>query len=200
MTEFSDKTYAELAKRKKELTSIYLNCQSNPVFIRCYLVMAVSHWEGFIRSSVIRVYEKIKEKKIVHSDLSPIFTTISLKDVIDNNNKNGKLELKIQVHDKIHKIGSEVFDFKNKSTGNFDYSSFKFLLNVFNMDEKPYELRENWFNSLFNLRHKIAHGDFADETISFVEGIHNKLNEYFDLFSKDINDYAENERYLKIVA
>lgn len=134
---------------------------------------------------------------VIHSELSEFFTTISLKLAFDNAIKSGKIIFDLNLHEKIHGIGNS--QFSSKETGGFGYKRFKFLLNVLNIDERKYSLREHWFKTLSEFRNNVAHGGLENQDIDAVKDIHETLNKYLNQFSDDINDYAQKNKYLKTV-
>lgn len=193
LLDFSDK---ELAWRKKEITLAFSNyvdskneIQKN-YYMRVFIMLLYSHWEGYIKSVSSAYINYIVNKKLRFSALKQNFIAAGLSSKVDNNfsiknirHKNEMVKLLLQNLSQEKFTGDSDVIIDTESNLNIDVLE-KICITV-GVDINLLDIQKIWLDErLLKYRNKIAHGErMNSQEITF------DLRELKDLFIRLLMQY-----------
>lgn len=178
---FIDSLNRDLAWRQKEVSDLYLLCQSNSdeILLKSLLLILYSHWEGYVKNSSKMYLYHVSCLKIKIGDLSDNYMAIAIKGVANECFKSSHsltLQNELNFVEKYKKkrqskftINKKILNDKNKSIVNSqDNLSSKVFVNicrVIGMPEKTsiktkYRLIDEY---MLNHRNAVGHGNKIEQ-------------------------------------
>ncbi|QEN06825.1 hypothetical protein EXM22_02010 [Oceanispirochaeta crateris] len=226
---FEDSLVKDLAWRKKELQILKMAIidTENIIYIKSYLLLLYSHWEGFVKKSALSYLNFINSRKIKLHKLNDNFLYLKIKKDINDcslslNNPSIGNELKLIR--KIDKAKNEIFKIKISNNdklkfidteSNLSSSVFEKILNILGIEipvdfseliidktnSYRYKARIHLIDFLLQERNSIAHGDvILEDDINDILDRSVKIVELLDLFIITLVENIRVKNYLKSVS
>jgi hypothetical protein len=180
---------SELAWRRRELHNfkgVVVNGRSSllPHFCRASVLLAYSHWEGFVKNVCLAYVEYVSRKKLPFDQLSTNFVALVCMRTLKESGQSKSLLPYIQLIDFLRLNGSETsrVPFKDVIDTESNLSSEvlqKLLLALGIPLDDAFILKKQFIDrNLLKTRNEIAHGErtevseeFASEIFSQVESL-----------------------------
>lgn len=213
LNELEEKIDADLAWRKKELTSIRIDVSNSQnkgsseqsKAIRIGIAMLYAHWEGAIKSIAEFYLIYVSGLHLKYSELKTNFLAITIKNDLNEFGDTKKATVHNKLIDNIYSKKDELsrIPYKNviKTDSNLKMDVFKEILATIGIDANPYILKKQFIDQrLLGNRTIIAHGERVEQLdgvsdISEYLELHTIVLDIIDSFACDIKDAANNECY-----
>jgi hypothetical protein len=205
--ELIDFLTADLAWRKKELTTLYNNVvTANPkalsTALRCASVLLYAHWEGFVKNSAESYLTYIKFQRLNLNQVNSNILALSLKQKMKEFSETNKATLHIQFIDYFQNnlderaLFSETESIKTQS--NLNSIILKEIFATIGLDITSYELKSNLIDKqLLKYRNDIAHGNQPPLNKAEYEVLHVEIVGMLDNIYTDISNSAILDKYKK---
>ena len=196
LSEFNDTLDESKAWRKKDILELKLQIEKQPksgILAKSAIVIAYSHWEGYVRDSITAIIEYINAKKVRYNDIRIeiiVFQFLyELKHHMIHTNIDNIIEL-------IRRINTSKRIFINSKTHirkikMLTWNEYKKIMQLLGLDIKSLETKQKFIDErLISTRNRIAHGEYenavdhslAIETlklvIEIIEQHHAQVTEY----------------------
>ena len=196
LSEFNDTLDESKAWRKKDILELKLQIEKQPksgILAKSAIVIAYSHWEGYVRDSITAIIEYINAKKVRYNDIRIeiiVFQFLyELKHYMIHTNIDNIIEL-------IRRINTSKRIFINSKTHirkikMLTWNEYKKIMQLLGLDIKSLETKQKFIDErLISTRNRIAHGEYenavdhslAIETlklvIEIIEQHHAQVTEY----------------------
>ena len=218
---FVDDLDKDLSWRKKEISDLYIICQSNDheILAKSLLLIIYSHWEGFIKNSSKLYLQYVSNLDIKMGDLTYNYKTISIKGLISECIKSTDtltLENELRFIKKYTEKNETKFKIKDNVSTDRDKSlintqdnlSPKVFFNIckiVGLPEKESIRTKTNFLDEFMLGHRnaISHGNkinFDSDceftfSLNDISQLKNIILEIMMQFKEDLCEYAIQEYY-----
>lgn len=206
--ELVDYLTADLAWRKKELTTLYNNVETAnsknlPTALRCASVLLYAHWEGFVKNSAESYLTYIKFQKLNLNQVSSNILALSLKQKMTEFSTTNKATMHVQFVDFFQNNLNEKASFSEtesiKTQSNLNSLILKEIFAVIGLDITDYDLKSNLIDKqLLKYRNDIAHGNQPPLNKQEYEVLHVEIIGMLDNIFTDISNSAVLEKYKKI--
>jgi len=169
--ELIDFTDSELAWRKKEVSIAFGNYVSSKnqiqqnYYMRVFIMLLYSHWEGYIKSISSAYINYIINQKLAFSVLKPNFIATGLSSVVDKNfsiknikHKNDIVQLLLQnlSQEKFTGDSDTIID----TESNLNIAVLEKICLTVGLDTVLLDAQKVWIDErLLKYRNKIAHGE-----------------------------------------
>ena len=196
LSEFNDTLEESKAWRKKDILELKLQIEKQPkssILAKSAIVIAYSHWEGYVRDSITAIIEYINARKVRYNDIRIeiiVFQFLyELKHHMIHTNIDNIIEL-------IRRINTSKRIFINSKTHirkikMLTWNEYKKIMQLLGLDIKSLETKQKFIDErLISTRNRIAHGEYenavdhslAIETlklvIDIIEQHHAQVTEY----------------------
>lgn len=184
----SDKIYAELSWRRKELTLVKskIPLEKNPLqsaMIRASIPLLYAHWEGFVKLTMSYYLEFVSNKYLKNNELKTQFVALSLQSKLgDLSNSNFENRTKIIdfIFNEINKQSNIPKKNIINTKSNLRFDVLKEILFILDLQDSHIDTQKDLINDLVDERNYIAHGEhklidyptfenFFNDTISLME-------------------------------
>jgi hypothetical protein len=213
----------DLAWRKKEISELFLVCQSQDIEVlrKSLLLIMYSHWEGFVKNTSKSYLNYVSGLQVKIGSLTINYKTISMKGLINTcfaskdtltlSNELSFISKFSQKDDTKFKLPAISSSDKDKSLINTQdnlspkvFVNFCEILGLYPKD--ILDTKKNYLDEVFlGNRNAISHGskiefisghdfDLSNEALGELKSV---ILVLLDFFKDDIQFYATNEFYLK---
>lgn len=205
--ELIDYLTADLAWRKKELTTLYNNVETAnsknlSTALRCASVLLYAHWEGFVKNSAESYLTYIKFQKLNLNQVNSNILALSLKQKISEFSLTNKATLHVQFIDFFQKNLNEKASFSEtdsiKTQSNLNSIILKEIFATIGLDITNYDLKSNLIDKqLLKYRNDIAHGNQPPLNKQEYKILHAEIITMLDNIHADISNSAVLDKYKK---
>jgi hypothetical protein len=207
--ELIDYLTADLAWRKKELTTLYNNVETAnsknlPTALRCASVLLYAHWEGFVKNSAESYLTYIKFQKLNLNQVNSNILALSLKQKMTEFSLTNKATLHVQFVDFFQNNLNEKASFSEtdciKTQSNLNSIILKEIFATIGLDMTNYDLKSNLIDKqLLKYRNDIAHGNQPPLNKQEYKFLHGEIIGMLDNIHTDISNLAVLDKYKKII-
>jgi len=207
--ELIDYLSADLAWRKKELTTLYNNVETAnsknlPTALRCASVLLYAHWEGFVKNSAESYLTYIKFQKLNLNQVNSNILALSLKQKMTEFSLTNKATLHVQFVDFFQNNLNEKASFSEtdsiKTQSNLNSIILKEIFATIGLDITNYDLKSNLIDKqLLKYRNDIAHGNQPPLNKQEYKILHGEIIGMLDNIHTDISNSAVLDKYKKII-
>jgi len=205
--ELIDYLTADLAWRKKELTTLYnnvktANSKNLPTALRCASVLLYAHWEGFVKNSAESYLAYVKFQKLNLNQVNSNILALSLKQKITEFSLTNKATLHVQFIDFFQNSLNQRASFSEtdsiKTQSNLNSIILKEIFATIGLDITNYDLKSNLIDKqLLKYRNDIAHGNQPPLNKQEYEVLHGEIIGMLDNIYTDISNSAVLDKYKK---
>lgn len=206
LTDFLD---SELAWRKQELSTIWLQLQGTDgtvrvVMIRSGVCLLYAHWEGFVKAAAQRYLEYVANLRLRYRELQRNFLVVDIRrqirKVANQRNTDQAKELVDKVLD-----GERRFTTNNiepiDTRSNLNSKVFMDILNLVGISVSGYRSRNNLLDiRLVKNRNNVAHGKQFEMKFEDYTELHDAIVELIGRFRDDLENAVEKKSYRAEVA
>jgi hypothetical protein len=207
--ELIDNLTADLAWRKKELTTLYNNVETAnsknlPTALRCASVLLYAHWEGFVKNSAESYLTYIKFQKLNLNQVNSNILALSLKQKISEFSMTNKATLHVQFIDFFQNNLNEKASFSEtdsiKTQSNLNSIILKEIFATIGLDITNYDLKSNLIDKqLIKYRNDIAHGNQPPLNKQEYKILHGEIITMLNNILTDISNSAVLDKYKKTI-
>ncbi len=207
--ELIDNLTADLAWRKKELTTLYNNVETAnsknlPTALRCASVLLYAHWEGFVKNSAESYLTYIKFQKLNLNQVNSNILALSLKQKISEFSMTNKATLHVQFIDFFQNNLNEKASFSEtdsiKTQSNLNSIILKEIFITIGLDITNYDLKSNLIDKqLIKYRNDIAHGNQPPLNKQEYKILHGEIITMLNNILTDISNSAVLDKYKKTI-
>lgn len=205
--ELIDYLTADLAWRKKELSTLYnnvvtANSKTLPTALRCASVLLYAHWEGFVKNSAESYLTYIKFQRLNLNQVNSNILALSLKQKMTEFSMTNKATFHIQFVDYFQNNLNERASFSEtdsiKTQSNLNSVILKEIFATIGLDITTYDLKSNLIDKqLLKYRNDIAHGNQPPLNKEEYEVLHVEIVGMLDNIYTDISNSALLDKYKK---
>lgn len=207
--ELIDYLTADLAWRKKELTTLYnnvktANSKNLPTALRCASVLLYAHWEGFVKNSAESYLTYIKFQRLNLNQVNSNILALSLKQKMTEFSLTNKATLHVQFIDFFQNNLNERASFSEtdsiKTQSNLNSIILKEIFATIGLDITNYDLKSNLIDKqLLKYRNDIAHGNQPPLNKEEYVVLHGEIIGMLDNIYTDISNSAVLDKYKKTI-
>lgn len=207
--ELIDYLTADLAWRKKELTTLYNNVETAnsknlPTALRCASVLLYAHWEGFVKNSAESYLTYIKFQRLNLNQVNSNILALSLKQKMTEFSLTNKATLHVQFIDFFQNNLNERASFSEtdsiKTQSNLNSIILKEIFATIGLEITNYDLKSNLIDKqLLKYRNDIAHGNQPPLNKQEYEVLHGEIIGMLDNIYTDISNSAVLDKYRKTI-
>jgi hypothetical protein len=205
--ELIDYLTADLAWRKKELTTLYNNVETAnpknlPTALRCASVLLYAHWEGFVKNSAESYLTYIKFQKLNLNQVNSNILALSLKQKMTEFSMTNKATMHVQFVDFFQNNLNDKASFSEtesiKTQSNLNSIILKEIFATIGLDITNYDLKSNLIDKqLLKYRNDIAHGNQPPLNKQEYEVLHGEIIGMLDNIYIDISNSAVLDKFKK---
>lgn len=209
LLELQDTLDKDIIWRKKEFTTLKFMIMDarkheEKILIRSAITLLYSHWEGHIKHCAISYLIYLKYKAPSYKQMTHNFIQLSLGEVFRSGFSVTRFSSQKDIFEYITKEHDGKFDIDEKmiidTDSNLKYDVLLNILGQLGLNQKAYELKENFINSkLLKCRNAIVHGeqiDLKELNNTYIE-LEKELLSMIELFRNLVQNAANNKEYLK---
>lgn len=207
--ELIDYLTADLAWRKKELTTLYNNVatanpKNLPTALRCASVLLYAHWEGFVKNSAESYLTYIKFQKLNLNQVNSNILALSLKQKMTEFSMTNKATMHVQFIDFFQNNLNEKASFSEtesiKTQSNLNSIILKEIFATIGLDITNYDLKSNLIDKqLLKYRNDIAHGNQPPLNKQEYEVLHGEIIGMLDNIYTDISNSVVLDKFKKTI-
>jgi hypothetical protein len=207
--ELIDYLTADLAWRKKELTTLYNNVETAnpknlPTALRCASVLLYAHWEGFVKNSAESYLTYIKFQKLNLNQVNSNILALSLKQKMTEFSMTNKATMHVQFIDFFQNNLNDKASFSEtesiKTQSNLNSIILKEIFATIGLDITNYDLKSNLIDKqLLKYRNDIAHGNQPPLNKQEYEVLHGEIIGMLDNIYTDISNSAVLDKFKKTI-
>lgn len=192
---------SELAWRRRELHNFngaMINGRSSllPHFCRASVLLAYSHWEGFVKSVCLAYIEYVSRKRLPFDQLSTNFVALACMRAIKESGQSKSPLPYIQLIDFLRLNGTEIsrVPFKDVIDTESNLSSEvlqKLLLALGIPPDDAFTLKKQFIDrNLLKTRNEIAHGERTEVSEEFASEIFSQVESLLQRFKVAVENAA----------
>jgi len=200
---------SEISWRRREIHNIKLALDSSRPFLiphlgRAGVVIAYSHWEGFIKESCALYLEYVSRKRLRIDELSTNFVALACMKALKEASLTKSPTPYHQLVDFFRENGHDVsrIPYKEVIDTESNLSSavlFKLAEALGIRLEDNFDLKRKFIDrSLLKTRHAIAHGEFLEVKQEFAHEIFEQVESLLEAFKTAVENAAAQCLYLRI--
>lgn len=200
---------ADLAWRKKELTTLYNNVETAnpknlPTALRCASVLLYAHWEGFVKNSAESYLTYIKSQRLNLNQVNSNILALSLKQKMTEFSMTNKATMHVQFIDYFQNNLNEKASFSEtesiKTQSNLNSIILKEIFATIGLDITNYDLKSNLIDKqLLKYRNDIAHGNQPPLNKQEYKVLHGEIIGMLDNIYTDISNSVVLDKFKKTI-
>jgi len=199
----------DLVWRKREFTTLKFLIQGareheRKVLLRSAITLLYAHWEGHVKHCAYVYLLYLNHVSPKYNEMTDNFMQMSLGERFKNGFSIKRFSSQREIFNYILLEGDGSFDVNEKvvvdTESNLKYEVVLNILGQLGLDEKVFELKENFIDSrLVRFRNAVAHGEYVEihelqETYTELE---QELLTMIQTFQNLVINASENRSYLK---
>lgn len=188
--------------RKIEIISSNLIDDDLKFFLKAIIPLLYAHWEGFVVSSLKKIFKYLNNLKLNSDNYCDIYLTTAYEQTLKSlEDSTGFDKRKKHLINLYRSFKEEVkLDEKIDTKSNLNYKVLSEICKKINLKNEIFEIYELELNELVNIRNSISHGENAYSFDKYVD-----IEIYIELiknlmldFQSELQDLLKQEKYKRI--